>query len=429
MRIGLAGSVTLIAMLLLASVQPTQKIYAEYRVAILPLSVTLGNVVDSPVFMSAAIANENGFEQPFVAVFEVRDANGITVLVRMEPGVLAPGGPQTPRASWVPESAGQYTARMFVISSISQPEVLSQTQSAQLIVRESLQPEPPAVFSLKEAPTISFLYQLRQYALGKINDDREVFGLPPVELSRNIAAQELAKDILTTKVLSHWTAGGEKPYMSYSRYGGLGMVTQNVAMSGSPEYYADCSSGVHMCDTVDPFEQIDLHQHGMMEIDAGCCGDGSRDNILDPFHTEVSIGIAYDDYTFVLVQNFENNYIELDESPAKRASYVELVGDIPRGQIHAINVHYDEKPSAAIYEQNKGKRSYGLGELVATVVSPGGNSSSAAIEADVWNHRAYSVEIGLSLNSVNERRGVYTIVVLFEDGDGSVFPAMSYSLL
>jgi hypothetical protein len=353
-------------------------------------------------------------------VFEVRDHEGSTVFVKLEAGTLAPEGKLAPRTFWVPDAAGEYVARVFVISSISEPEVLSPAQSAAFSVQESSQPEPPAVFSLKEAPSSSLIYQLKQYALGKINADRERFGLGPVEFSHNIAAQKHAEDMLATKIPSYWTTGGEKPYMAYSRYGGLGAVAQNVAMSGSPEYYADCASGEHMCDTVDPFEQVDLHQYGMVYTDS------DRDNILDPFHTHVSIGIAFDDYTFVMVQNFENNYIELDQLPAKRANYVELAGSIPRGEIRSISVHYDEKPSLQLYEQNR-DAPYGMGELVAAVVPPG-NSTSQEIAADYWAVERGSIEIGFSLNSVNEREGVYTVVVVFEDKDGNVFSILSYSL-
>lgn len=418
------------AMLFMAAI-PASNAYAQSAIEIMPPSVNIGvtqNVVNSPVFLSATITNMNDFTQPFVAVFEVRDAGGSTVFVKLEAGSLLPSAQQAPRTFWIPEVAGEYVARAFVISSISEPEVLSPTASTSFAVVKSMQPEPEAAFLLKEAPSSSLIYQLKQHALEQINKDREQFGLEPVQLSRNIAAQKHADDMLATKVLSHWTTDGEKPYMAYSKYGGLGMVVQNVAMSGSLEYYRDCTSGDRLCDLLDPFEQIDLHQYGMVYADDVCCGNMHRDNILDPFHTEVSIGIAYDAYTFVMVQNFENNYIKLDQSPAKRANYVELVGDIPRGKIHAINVHYDEKPSAAVYEQNKGSTSYELGELVATVEPPGTNSTSAIV-ADYWNLYSQSIEIGFSLNSVNERRGAYTIVMLFEDDDGNIFPAMSYSLL
>jgi hypothetical protein len=414
-------------MLLVAAIQ-IQKAHAE-GVEIVSLSVNPGseNLVNSPIFLSAAVANTDGFSRPFVAVFEVRDHEGSTVFVKLEAGTLAPEGQLAPRTFWVPDTAGEYVARVFVISSISEPEVLSPAQSAAFSVQESSQPEPPpAVFSLREAPSSSLIYQLKLYALEKINADREKFGLEPVEFSHNIAAQKHAEDMLATKIPSYWTTGGEKPYMAYSRYGGLGAVAQNVVMSGSLEYYADCASGEHMCDTVDPFEQVDLHQYGMVYIDAECCGDAHRSNILDPFHTHASIGIAFDDYTFVMVENFENNYIELDQQPAKRANYVELAGSIPRGEIRSISVHYDEKPSLQAYEQNR-DAPYGMGELVAAVVPPD-NSTSQEIAADYWAVERGSIEIGFSLNSVNQRDGVYTIVVVFEDKDGNVFSILSYSL-
>jgi hypothetical protein len=70
------------------------------------------------------MSNLNDFTQPYVAVF-----------VRMEAAALAPGGQQAPRTIWVPEAAGDYTARAFIISGISAPEVLSATQSASFAVQ------------------------------------------------------------------------------------------------------------------------------------------------------------------------------------------------------------------------------------------------------------------------------------------------------
>jgi hypothetical protein len=42
-----------------------------------------------------------------------------------------------------------------------------------------------------------------------------------------------------------------------------------------------------------------------------------RNNILHKHHTHVSIGLAYDKYSFVFVQNFENNYVEFDRPMIK----------------------------------------------------------------------------------------------------------------
>ena len=161
------------------------------------------------MFLSTAIGNANDFAQPFVAVFEVRNAEDVTVFVRLEAGVLAPGGKQAPRTFWVPDAAGEYAARAFVISGISELEVLSDVQSIQFSMQESSQPEPPVVFSLSESPSSSAIYQLKLYALEKISEDREKFGLHPLYLSQNIAAQKHAEDMLNTKTLSHWTTSGE----------------------------------------------------------------------------------------------------------------------------------------------------------------------------------------------------------------------------
>lgn len=47
--------------------------------------------------------------------------------------------------------------------------------------------------------------------------------------------------------------------------------------------------------------------------DTICCDNAHRHNILNKYHTHVSIGIAYDNTYFAIVQNFENNYIKFDK--------------------------------------------------------------------------------------------------------------------
>ena len=379
---------------------------------------------NSPVFLSATFSHQSQEQQPFVAVFEIRDGDGVTVFVKLDAGLLAPAGQQLSRVYWVPEAAGEYTARVFAVSSISEPEVLSEIQSAAVTVENSV--EAPFEYSLGDRPSTALLNELRTYAVTKINEDRARFSLPPVDLSQNTAAQHHADDILKTKQISYWMTNGEKPYMTYTRYGGVGAVKQNVGMTGNQEYFADCASGAYPCDTINPFEQIDLHQYGMVYDDGSCCADSHRDNILDPHHTHVSIGIAYDDYTFVIVQNFENNYIKLDKPVAKEYKYFQIVGDTPRGQIVGINIYRDEIPSASTYQQNKDSASYGFGEFVAAVVQPG--SGDGSIEADKWIVNRQNVEIGFSTASMIEDRAVYTVEVLFEDKDGNVFPVMTYAL-
>jgi hypothetical protein len=53
------------------------------------------------------------------------------------------------------------------------------------------------------------------------------FNIPPVKLSENTAAQLQAEDMLRTRLISHHTSDGMKPYMKYTILGGKGYVAQN----------------------------------------------------------------------------------------------------------------------------------------------------------------------------------------------------------
>jgi hypothetical protein len=65
------------------------------------------------------------------------------------------------------------------------------------------------------------------------------------------------------------------------------------------------------CTPIDPIKSIDKLEYNMMNYDSIFYWS-HRNNILGKHHTHVSIGIAYDKYSFVFVQNFENNYVEFD---------------------------------------------------------------------------------------------------------------------
>ncbi|HYO06121.1 MAG TPA: PsbP-related protein, partial [Phototrophicaceae bacterium] len=98
-------------------------------------------------------------------------------------------------------------------------------------------------FAFDNSSTETHLDLLKNQTLAKINEDRQKFGLRPVNLSHNSAAQYQAENIMSTKYMSHLTTNGEKPYMLYSKMGGLGKVRQNVAFIGDPNFYAKCVSG------------------------------------------------------------------------------------------------------------------------------------------------------------------------------------------
>ncbi len=275
--------------------------------------------------------------------------------------------------------------------------------------------------------------ELVQHVLNRINKDRADSGLLPVELSPNQAAQIHAEDVFRTKQISHWMTNGEKPYMTYTQYNGEGSVQQNVAIAGfSPEQYEQCVTNVLIkCEEIEPLSTIDQLQYEMMYNDKECCNDGHKNNILNPRHTHVSIGIVYDQYYLALVQNFENNYglgVEVEDSE------IEMSGTLLDGQLDHIAVYYDEMPTQAVYEQNKDLLSYSAGELVAVVVKPlppGYYYESLegydVIEADRWIEQRDSVNVVFDLADAADKDGTYTLFALVKDGE-EMFDVTSYSV-
>lgn len=79
----------------------------------------------SQVVLSTDITNNNDAPQPFAAIVEVRDADGITIYLQWQTGTLNANGTSGIGLSWTPDMPGTYTVRTFVLSSIANPQVLS----------------------------------------------------------------------------------------------------------------------------------------------------------------------------------------------------------------------------------------------------------------------------------------------------------------
>jgi hypothetical protein len=168
----------------------------------------------------------------------------------------------------------------------------------------------------------------------------------------------------------------------------------------------------------------------MMYNDKECCNDGHRNNILDPRHTHVSIGIVYDEYYLAFVQNFENNY-GLDVSVNN--GQIRISGQLEEGELEQISIYYDKMPDPDAYEENKQRLSYSAGDLVAIVVKPlppgyfyENTGDYTLVQANRWGEGS-SVNVMFNLASAVQDDGVYTLFALVKDGE-ETYEVTSYSI-
>ena len=133
--------------------------------------------------------------------------------------------------------------------------------------------------------------QLRQIALDDINNYRSQAGLNSIPLENAKASQVWADHLLSEGCIAH-REGNAGPEHRYQDNGDkLQMIFENV--SGG--------YGTSSMDIVSSIKQADSE---MMNDDADQ-NNAHRDNILNPRHFSVSIGIAYDSERMVIVQDFQ----------------------------------------------------------------------------------------------------------------------------
>lgn len=282
-------------------------------------------------------------------------------------------------------------------------------------------------------PTIDTHKELVNYALSLINTDRQANGLQSVTLSSINSGQVHAEEMLKNGYFSHWDMNGQKPYMRYTLAGGKGSVSENCAWKRTTADNLEINSLNNFIKSA----LSDL-EYSMMYDDASS-NWGHKDNILNPLHNKVSIGISYDNHNVYLVQDFENDYISWSQLNVNN-NQVTMQGTIQRQQsnIQQIAVFYDNPSSLTVnqLEQAPYQDGYDAGTDVATVVPPAPQGqyydwtgiSIKGIEVDSWNQNGNSFQISFSLSSViaTQGKGIYTIYLL--TGSSTATSLTTYSI-
>ena len=200
------------------------------------------------------------------------------------------------------------------------------------------------------------LQESRLLMLDLINEERGKRGLNPVSMGTNAAAQAHADDLLAGCTAGHWGTDGLKPYMRYSLVGGYQHNAENV-------------SGLDYCVgygyvSVTPAEGVREAMSGLMT------SPGHRDNILDPRHASVNIGVANDGYNTMVVQHFEYDYVNFESLPeidGGMASFAAIVAPSLNFDDYGVTLYYDPPPHSLEQGQLSRTYCYDLGEPIASI--------------------------------------------------------------
>ncbi len=200
------------------------------------------------------------------------------------------------------------------------------------------------------------LAESRILMLDLINEERIKRGLNPVSMGSNTAAQAHADSMLATCTSSHWGTDGLKPYMRYSQAGGYQHNAENVA---GLNY---CVGYGYISET--PNKGVSEAMRGLM------ASPGHRDNILDPRHAFVNVGVANDGYNTMVAQHFEYDYVSfgsLPEIDGGIASFVVVMPLSSNFDDYYVTIYYDPPPHSLEPGQLSRTYCYNFGVPVVSI--------------------------------------------------------------
>lgn len=253
------------------------------------------------------------------------------------------------------------------------------------------------------SPTSYTYEELVDYALTLINLDRSSNGLSNVSLSSIDSGQVHADDMFRHVFFSHWGTDGSKPYMRYTLAGGKGAVAENIAayLRGSPS---------------DLKTALKALEFDMMYDDAAS-NWGHRDNILNPFHNEVSIGISHGNGQLHFVEDFIDNYANWATFTVTQ-NQVTMIGSLSKQvSLSQIDIFYDNLPSNLTADQldnSPYQGSYTQGTFTGMALPPNYQSQQGigiTITAQTWVQSALTFQTKFDLSQIFNAygKGVYTI--------------------
>jgi len=183
-----------------------------------------------------------------------------------------------------------------------------------------------------------------------INKHRKKHHKQPVELDIHAcrSANKTAQDAALNKYIGHWDSQGKKPYHRYALDGGDAHVSENASGVESTDFFKQ-----------DIDEMISLmKENHMLMYNERPPFDGHRLNILDPYHNQLGLGIAYDGSSFCYYEEFINDYLTKSSTKLQNGE-VSMLFTIPdQFNLVGISISYDKPFKPMTRKELNTKTSY-----------------------------------------------------------------------
>lgn len=269
------------------------------------------------------------------------------------------------------------------------------------------------------------ILSLKLKMVERINLDRAEHSLPLLKYDAlaSKVGDAHCREMLEGSYVSHWDRKGWKPYLRHAQAGGNDFNSENLSVS---KYYSSAPG-----DHINVQEAIFNNHRDMLKERPP--NDGHRKNILDPYHTHVGIGLAFDQNRVYMAQEFLNRYVECKPSLPRRVRLrdkITVSGKVLNRSyaVQSISVFYEPLPESMTVEELNATETYALPEerydllprLAPERSYKGGGRGDIVLRGEQFQ---------CVLPFFREVAGVYTVVVWVRDDHGRVIPASEVAIL
>lgn len=181
---------------------------------------------------------------------------------------------------------------------------------------------------------------LKQRLVERINADRKQAKLPPLlifdELSR--LADEHCREMMDAGYVSHWNRAGQKSYQRYAAAGIIDHVAERIGRIKE-------SKVMPLLDTVEA-RLFKIHDNFALEQ---APSSSPKWTLLEPHHTHVGIGFAFDQNQVIMIEAFASRYVTLAKPLPVQATLsqeLHLEGSlVVKGfEVKGLSVYYEPLP-------------------------------------------------------------------------------------